>query len=77
MKKQETRGGWNKKYTTEHQRKKAIAKQVRESHKRTQKTYAFHFGKVTDKDIIEHFEQQENKSAYIKNLIRQDIKNKQ
>lgn len=77
MKKKETRGGWNKKYTTEHQRKKAIAKQVNESRKRTQKPYTFRFGKANDSDIIEHLEKQKNKSGYIKDLIRQDINKKQ
>lgn len=30
----------------------------------------------TDKDIIEHLQKIENKNAYIKQLIRKDIKNR-
>ena len=32
------------------------------------------FNKKTDKDILDHLEKQENKTGYIKNLIRSDIK---
>lgn len=36
------------------------------------KSYAFRFNCNTDADIIEKLESVENKSAYIKNLIRND-----
>lgn len=34
----------------------------------------FSFNKEHDKDILDHLGKQQNKQAYIKNLIRQDIK---
>lgn len=45
--------------------------------KNNTKTYTFRFVINTDADIIEHLDQQENRMGYIKNLIREDIRNKQ
>lgn len=39
------------------------------------KQYAFKLNLTTDKDIIAKLDSQDNKSGYIKELIRADIKN--
>ena len=37
------------------------------------KSYLLKLNKKTDADIIAHLEQQQNKLAYLKNLIRDDM----
>ena len=39
----------------------------------TYKTYAFHFDKRTDLDVIDKLKRQENKTEYIRSLVRKDI----
>lgn len=75
-KKKETRGGWNKKYTTEKQRQKAISKQVSESHSRTTRCINVRFHLENDKDILEMLDSVPNKAEYIRQLIKQDIARK-
>lgn len=50
--------------------KRAVAKYDREN----TKSYLLKLNKKTDADIIEFLEQQPNKLAYLKNLIRDDLK---
>lgn len=72
----ETRGGWNRKYTTDKQRQAAAAKQRQESLNRTMKAISIRFHKVNDADVIAMLDQQENKADYIRQLIRADIESK-
>lgn len=74
--KKETRGGWNKKYTTEKQRQKAISKQISESHSRTTRCINVRFHLEYDRDILEKLDSVPNKADYIRRLIRQDIASK-
>lgn len=41
--------------------------------KENTKSYTFRFMKTTESDLIEKLDSQENKSGYIKSLIRADI----
>ena len=50
--------------------KRAVAKYDREN----TKSYLLKLNRKTDADIIEFLEQQSNKLAYLKNLIRDDLK---
>lgn len=50
--------------------KRAVAKYDREN----TKSYLLKLNRKTDADIIEFLEQQPNKLAYLKNLIRDDLK---
>ena len=43
------------------------------SDKRTARTFSLKFNLRTDADILAHLMEQENKQAYIKQLIRADI----
>jgi hypothetical protein len=71
--KKETRGGWNKKYRTKEQAKKAKNKSSRESAERTTTIINIRFHNIHDKDILDQLGKQENKCGYIKSLIRSDI----
>lgn len=74
-KKKETRGGWNKKYTTEKQKKKAFYEQTAKWNKNHTRCINVRFNAATDKDILERLDQVENKTDYIRKLIQQDIEN--
>lgn len=50
--------------------KRAVAKYDAEN----TKSFLLKLNKKTDADIIAHMEQQPNKLAYLKNLIREDMK---
>lgn len=69
-KKKETRGGWNKKYTTEAQRKKAAAQSHAESQKRTRKMFSISFSRTSDADIIEFLDSQPTMNGAIKKALR-------
>lgn len=69
-KKKETRGGWNKKYKTEKQAKKAAYESMRESHKRTQKQFSVSLSRTNDADLIEFLEAQESMGGTIKKALR-------
>ena len=72
-KKKETRGGWNKKYT-EKQAKEAKEAYISKWKKAHLRHYQFQMNIDTDKDVIEFLDGVPNKSAYIKELIRADMK---
>ena len=63
--------------TKEEQKRKRQNRFSTESHRRTTKTVSFGFHKVYDLDIIQQLDKQENRTAYVKNLIREDIKKQQ
>jgi len=44
------------------------------SDRKNARCFSLKFSRNTDKDLIEHLEQQESIQAYLKNLIRQDMK---
>lgn len=46
------------------------------SDKKNAKYITLKLNKNTDKDILEYLDTLDNKNGYLKNLIRQDIKNK-
>lgn len=46
------------------------------SDKKNAKYVTLKLNKNTDKDILEYLDALDNKNGYLKNLIRQDIKNK-
>lgn len=46
------------------------------SDKKNAKYVTLKLNKNTDKDILEYLNTLDNKNGYLKNLIRQDIKNK-
>lgn len=46
------------------------------SDKKNAKYVTLKLNKNTDKDILEYLDTLDNKNGYLKNLIRQDIKNK-
>ncbi len=64
----------NVKYLNARQRTRAKNKQNIEYKKRAQKPYMIRFHKVNDADVIAQLERQENKTDYIRQLIRADIK---
>lgn len=71
--KKETRGGWNRKYKTEKQRKEAVQRQTNESHKRLMTAFAFRFHNVNDQAVIDKLNSVPNKVDYIRQLILKDI----
>lgn len=54
--------------------KKNIAEQQAAYAKENTKSYSFRFMLKTDSDVIEQLEKQDNKSGYVKTLIREDMK---
>jgi len=46
----------------------------RENVRKTQQTLCFFFSKTKDKELIEHIQSQPNKSEYLRQLVRKDIK---
>jgi len=72
-KKKETRGGWNKKYKTEAERKAAKNAQAAASRLRTTSTFAFRFNNLKDAEIIAKLKAVENQTDYIRKLIANDI----
>lgn len=54
----------------EDSRKRAMAK-----YSQKLRTYIVRCNKVTEADIVEKLDATENKSAYIKKLVREDIEN--
>lgn len=48
----------------------------KEYEKNTVKKMTFSFNRITDADILQHFENLKNKQGYIKELIRADIAKK-
>lgn len=58
--------------------KKSSDAQIRAAakyNKENTKNIVLHLNITTDKDIIEHMNRKENKTGYIKELIREDIAN--
>lgn len=64
---------FERKYTPEEAKQKIRESQAR-YRKNNCKTISFMFYKNTEADIIKKLEEQPNKTGYIKNLIRKDIK---
>ena len=60
--------------TKEEQKRKKQNRFSTESHRRTTKMVSFGFHKIYDLDIIQQLDKQENRTIYIKKLIREDIK---
>ena len=69
----ETRGGWNKKYTTEKQRKKAFYEQATKWNKAHTRCINVRFNADTDKEVLEKLDQVDNKTDYLRKLILEDI----
>lgn len=63
----------NYKYQNSRARKRAIAKSDSKYKKSHTTGFAFRFNNEYDKDIIEKLQSTDNKSGYIKALIRADI----
>lgn len=70
--KKETRGGWNRKYRTESQRRKAKQRSDNESHKRTTTAVTFRFHNENDADVLAALAAAPNKADYVRRLIRDD-----
>ena len=64
-------GRMEKEYKTTEAQRKATLKY----NKLNAKNITLSLNNKTDKDILQHLEKQKNKTGYIKQLIRQDIKN--
>lgn len=62
-----------KKYFNKIQKKKAVQAQVQAYHKRATHTISVRFMKERDKEIIEWLDKQENKTDYLRQIIRKDI----
>lgn len=59
---------------TEAQKRAQAKYQKKRNKKSVTKSYCFTFHHEHDQDIIERLQSQENKSGYVKRLIREDIK---
>lgn len=58
----------------EHEKTFNQSKYINEWKKANNKQYAFRFNKVTDKEIIELLDSQEDKTDFIRNLILKELK---
>lgn len=65
---------WKKKY---YDRKRGATMGNAVSDKKNARCFSLKLSRNTDKELIEHLEQQQNIQAYIKELIRQDMKRTQ
>lgn len=72
--KKETRGGWNKKYKTEKQRKKAILEQNSRWGKTHTRCINVRYNLEHDAEILAKLDSVPNKADYIRQLILEDIR---
>ena len=63
--------------TKEEEKRRRKAKSDYRSQRKIRKNITFSCHREYDKDILEQLNKQENPSAYIKNLIREDMKKQQ
>lgn len=72
--KKENRGGWNKKYKNEKQRRQAAQQQRQAYINRATTALTIRFNNIQDEEIINKLASVPNKAGYIKELILKDIR---